>query len=353
MQQSIATTISENLDRIRSIVRDCSTESVVRWCIGLPALDNFFGHGLSSPAKQLALLLGVLLESPEPAAPREFGQQDQVKVTRLLEDVFLAYMQQYHPQEGQLSEQANEWFEKRIVTMQAFISYFFQMTLTTYEQAVARMQAYFVPYDAQLSEGLGLSASDALAVADWIPSTLRGRAERGDFPGIPSYKLPALQRQELLTAFGDKGQAFWNLFTIGRGEGTPVEYPTERSIVESRPLIRLSDELAVSHPANRVLLSAMLSFAEHLENSSARTSFLRHRDKTLEDQTERAFRQMLGPNARVFTNLYETPDNHNEHDLIIFTDDICLFVECKATPPVEPFRDPEKAYIRLRRAFPF
>jgi hypothetical protein len=49
--------------------------------------------------------------------------------------------------------------------------------------------------------------------------------------------------------------------------------------------------------------------------------------------------------------VFETPDLHYEHDLVILHKDLCLIVEAKASPPVEPFRDPEKAFVRLRNAF--
>ena len=40
-----------------------------------------------------------------------------------------------------------------------------------------------------------------------------------------------------------------------------------------------------------------------------------------------------------------------EHDIVALCDDVCLFVEVKSSPPDEPFRDPDRAYTRLRRSF--
>ena len=65
----------------------------------------------------------------------------------------------------------------------------------------------------------------------------------------------------------------------------------------------------------------------------------------------------LSPDPRPLTPLpgtlllFETPDNQNEHDIVVLGDGVCLFVEVKSSPPDEPFRDPEKAYTRLRRSF--
>ena len=100
------------------------------------------------------------------------------------------------------------------------------------------------------------------------------------------------------------------------------------------------------------LLGAILSQSEEfLANGPSRAKFFRSRDKILEEQTTLALRRILRGKTEVHRNLFESPDLQREHDLVILTDEICLFVETKATPPAEPFRDPEKAFTRLRRSF--
>jgi len=49
--------------------------------------------------------------------------------------------------------------------------------------------------------------------------------------------------------------------------------------------------------------------------------------------------------------LYETADLHNEHDTIIVSGRNLYLIEAKASPPIEPFRDPERAYTRIKRHF--
>jgi hypothetical protein len=49
--------------------------------------------------------------------------------------------------------------------------------------------------------------------------------------------------------------------------------------------------------------------------------------------------------------VFETPDSQYEHDVIALDENLCIVLEAKAAPPVEPFRDPEKAFVRLRDAF--
>ena len=100
------------------------------------------------------------------------------------------------------------------------------------------------------------------------------------------------------------------------------------------------------------LFDAILLQGENcLLNGPLRDIYLRTRDKTLENQVTSQLSRILGRKARVFQNLFETPNKQYEHDLVILTDEICLFVEAKASPPMEPFRDPSKAFVRLRNRF--
>ena len=101
-----------------------------------------------------------------------------------------------------------------------------------------------------------------------------------------------------------------------------------------------------------ILLSAILLTGEEaLSRSSSRERYFRIRDRTLEDHAASVLRRILGANAKAYRNVFETPDSQHEHDLVVFTNDVCLFVEAKASPPDEPFRDPERAFVRLSRSF--
>ena len=179
--------------------------------------------------------------------------------------------------------------------------------------------------------------------------------------GPPSAKLRTLLKEissagkvsldDLREAFPSTAEIFWQRFSVGRGEGPHIEYPTERSISNERPLIRLSQGEAVC-PSFGELLLAVLEVSERcLGEGSHRASFFRARDKTLEDEARKPLESLLGGTGTLHANLFETPNHHHEHDLVVMSDDLCLIVEMKASPPPEPFRDPDKAFVRLRQAF--
>jgi hypothetical protein len=66
---------------------------------------------------------------------------------------------------------------------------------------------------------------------------------------------------------------------------------------------------------------------------------------------ELAVRGFFPTEAAFVPSSYETPTAQYEHDLIVVWKRHVFVVESKASPPVEPFRDPERAYERIRRAF--
>ena len=88
-----------------------------------------------------------------------------------------------------------------------------------------------------------------------------------------------------------------------------------------------------------------------LLRSPTRDKFLRTRDKALEGEALTKIRAFLSPKAVIWSKVYETPDSQYEHDVISVDDGLCLLIAAKAAPPIEPFRDPDRAFVRLRDAF--
>ena len=138
-------------------------------------------------------------------------------------------------------------------------------------------------------------------------------------------RLGRTRNSDLVQRYGSTGQRFWDLFTVRRGEGPLINYPTERSIVEARPLICLSADEAMLFDFNIMLSAILLRGEETLANGPTREKYFRKRDKTLEDNSAAVLRRILGAESKVYRNVFETPDNQYEHDLVIFNSDICLF----------------------------
>ena len=276
--------------------------------------------------------------------------------------------------------------------MLAFLNYFNNGVMASPPQIVDRMKTYLQPFDGDIAHEVGISVSDALAIAEWISERLqasldrcqemaaemqerrlsilndakskrwsakkREEATRELQRGVFAERLVAainvvgtISFSEMLEAFPDTGKIFWPLFSVQRGAGPQIRYPTEQSIAETRPLISLGHDRASSPMANGIYVALLLTFERAVLRSAAREKYLRARDKALEAEVLEKIRPFVSPDASIWTNAFETADSKFEHDIVIDDRGMCLVVEVKASPPTEPFRDTDKAFVRLRNAF--
>ena len=276
--RDLAQAIGIEAQRVRDIVCSCSTESVVRHCMVRNTRDHLAFSDLDSPAKQMYFLLGILLESCEPEVPEEFGIHHWNEVVNPLRGSFSVYAKSYFPTEGPHISESHQPETILETAMVAFLDYISKATLSFVEQTAKRIRLYLAPFDEYLSEELGISASHSLAIAHWIDRTLQNTLtevsnispeieldlvkwagggspmvdpDRSTSGGIESRivelldRMGKVYRSELIEHHGNEGAAFWELFTVGRAVGKHIEFPTERSIVEERPLIRLAYDVAM------------------------------------------------------------------------------------------------------------
>jgi hypothetical protein len=378
------------LSSLRSLLANHATRDVVAVYLDLcmrRANDLEFHGELVSPAQQGDVLLTLLLSTVEPVKPRPYEAKDWQRTTELLNEAFVAYQGLFWPDAAESGGLSEEWKHVREVAMPAFLHYFNTGLIANPEQVRARITAYLSPFDEAL-RGAGLmSASDALRIADWVGARLeralgalntvldevdeaqKSTAKhakdftsarefaRSHFPHLGDQLTTALHefgsvaKTEIVGEFGELGERYWRQFSVGRGEATPITYPTEANAAATHPLIRLNDERAMV-PSINALWTALLKVGERVATQPAtRERYLAHRDGTLEAETASQFRRLVSRRAQVFEGAFEYPKSRGEHDTIIVDGDTVFIVEAKASPLLEPFRDPEKAFTRLRRAF--
>jgi hypothetical protein len=374
--QDLELKLTHGLAELRSLLRPCSTYSVAATCFAY-LLKTAHGakRELMSPAKQIPFLLGVLVSTAEPESPMPFGEREWARSTELLGELFSLYMLLYSPTDSALGAKAREWQQSREVAMLAFINYFNNGLIASVQQIVHRIEAYLVPFDQQIMDAIGITATDALAIANWVATSLQETLDLAQqlgnktFSGgagqplgdaheaaskefaLSVYNAGTVSRKDLCKQFPKAGEHFWSLFSVGRGEGPQIRYPTEQSIAEAKPLIRFAEDRAYSPLANGVYVALLLTCERAILGSSAKDSYLRRRDKFLEAEVAQELRPFISSNAKVWIGAFEAPDSHFEHDTVVEDDLFILIVEAKASPPIEPFRDPDRAFRRLRDAF--
>src|SRR4051794_35801072 len=85
----------------------------------------------------------------------------------------------YFPTKDELPRTGDqEWRKPRDVAMPAFLHYFTAAELASREQLIWKVTETLVPFDDELEKCLGLSASDALAIADWVIPRVADELER-------------------------------------------------------------------------------------------------------------------------------------------------------------------------------
>lgn len=388
--------VERAVSSLRDLVRPCETRDVVGQCFafhlrrGQPDAPPDFS--LLSPARQCSFLLGQLLASPEPEAPREFKEEEWKTAQALLNQAFSAYQILFNPSEEMSEAPSPEWWRARDVALPTFLHFFNTSLLASTDQVAERVRRYLTPWDPELRSALGISASDALAIATLIGDSLQRaldsttlalrkaratqieildrakaaawsvdqirEAARGTDAG-PVFEdftrkittLGIISLQTLREKFPDTAEIFWRLFTVARGSGPQIDFPTERTIFDDRPLVQVTANEAFV-PLLTAVFTAILDRGERaLLIGSNRDSYLRRRDRIFEQEVCAQVSRLLGDEVSIYANVSEAPDGRFEHDLVVLGEDLCLLLEAKASPLIEPFRDPDKAFTRLRHAF--
>lgn len=344
---------------------------------------------LASVARRCAFAISLLAASPEPETPVRFDEAAWHDCASLLDQIFGAYVDMYwatdpskHPPSARMDSP---------IPMLAFLHYFHAGINASTDQVAERIRTYLVPFDDQLQQLVGLSASVAIDICDaimkrtesqlkslmamgaeekrlrlalidrwenenWDPSRVReearaiGYGEHFDEMTSLMDRLYRIDLTDLRQQFGASGEVFWSQFSIGRGEGPRVEYLTERLSYDSTPLIRFDPGHAAFITPHHIYTAVLKKFEETIIGSSGREAYFSFRDRAVEEETASALKRLF-PNATIHRGLFETETTQFEHDIVLINGDTCIIAEVKASPPVEPFRDPAKAFERIIRAF--
>ena len=396
MDESSHLRILTATSRLRDLLAACSTPSVAGWVMSYElrrANSDVLPGDLFSPARQCSFLLGQLLSTPEPVGSRSFAQADWDACVELLNEIFLSYNELYFKSAADAGVPEDRWRTVGQVAMGAFLHYFNSGLLASTDQLEQRVRTYLVPFDTEIRAGFGVSVSEALDVVghigasaqdsldkvvtakhriDEVRTEVLGRTRPGEstveqiraeaarcggleaarvlLDGLNSVGIVSFDW--LASEFPERvASAFWKLFTIGRGDVHDLQYITEHNPVDDRPLILRSAHLALCPRFDALHRAVLQVFESYLAGSPDRDRYFRRRDDLLETDTAKQVCRLFGKTYRVFQNVYETSDGRFEHDIVALGEERCVVVECKASPPVEPFRDPQRAFTRIKHHF--
>jgi hypothetical protein len=410
MKSRSADRLKQDIVRLRRLVARYPTGALARMLavvLQKSSADAAATYQLSSPYRQIFYLLGLMLTTPEPRGPaanqREMTREDLRRCCELLESIFHYYASMYHPTASEVASgvhMTEEWRRPRDVAMPAFLNYFNAARLMAgVEQMIERIRGLCIPFDDVLHAQIGLSATDALRMSEWVSrqiqdtldasmeamkrvdalrTDLAARSEREAWDTDrylqemqsattrdASLNLIAridaafiFRRDSLEATFGhDLASVYWNRF-VARRDTIPEHkftFPTDPNPADFQPLIEIQDGQALCAVGNSLYYAILLQTAEVFmakdQDVALRNRYLANRDRFLEKQVIGELQPFFGPDAVLLPSVYETPKAAWEHDLVLIWQRQLLIIESKAGVHAPPFRDPDRAYKRLGQEF--
>lgn len=369
--------------------------------ISLESLINFismrqfeFNHGksttLSSPFQQGTYLLGLAASQEEPTNPTEFNDHLDKKISKLLNRIFSFYTLNYFD----VDKNNENDKQTKLVVMSAFIHYFFTSKTLNSHQIKEWIFFWFKDYSTILQENYKFSVEDLLSFSTLLEDEIQNNFDERkkeiqlldlyrqrflekcdeDIANFPlemqrikddselqgkmknffdnSLKVFSVPISKISDKFeSEKLDNILNVFSLKRGDAEEIIYLTDKNPIQFKSLF--IDKDRIYYVANNSFFIAIINFLENFlykEVKSAQKN-IQNRDKKLESKTTELFKRLCSSNAEFYESAFQNANSTNEHDLVIYDNGVLLIVEAKASPPKEPMRDAEKAFIKIRGHF--
>jgi hypothetical protein len=379
------------IDSLKDILNKTDTESLLgniatEFGITMNPTESIFEKtSLMSPFKQYLYLSGLLLSTPmESKKGNDEVPMNQVK--KILNEIVDLYADIFSEEEGDVVNE--QWLEARKVSMPVFINYFNTNSLTYEEQVVSRVRDWFQPFSEDIKKEIGIDINELIRIFAFIRDNLQQR-----FDNLQELRSKVLEDQKLFydymkekkvsfeqaskelnlpntrkfgeqlqlihhirvkdmnSEFGEEvTQSFINIFSMERQE-REYNFYTEPNPFETSPIWKKSKDLLFIPMYKQIIHAILIQLTSIMEKSNKKNLFYKNRDNKTEEKTEEVFRNFFGESAKYYTSVFENDKSQNEHDLVIEYDNNLLIVEVKASKVKEPFRNPDKAFQRIKRDF--
>ncbi|MGD7025134.1 hypothetical protein ACQCVK_21450 [Rossellomorea vietnamensis] len=379
------------IDSLKDILSKVDTESLLgniatEFGVTMNPTESIFEKtSLISPFKQYLYLSGLLLSTPEESLKsNKEAPMNQLKI--LLNDIVDLYADIFSEEDGDVVNE--QWLEARKVSMPVFINYFNTSSLTYEEQVVSRVVEWFQPFSEDIKTEIGIDVDELIRIFNFIKGNLQIRIddfqeltnkviedqalffdymkkkkvsfeqarEELDLPNTRKFGeqlqlIHHIRVQDMNKEFGeDVTQSFINLFSMDR-QNRDFNFYTEPNPFETSPIWRKSKDLLFIPIYKQIIHAILIQLTILMEKSNKKNLFYKNRDNKTEEKTEEVFKDFFGESAKYYTSVFENDKSQNEHDLVIECDNNILIIEVKASKVKEPFRNPDKAFKRIKRDF--
>lgn len=346
---------------------------------------------LSSPMRQLYFLGGLLVTSDSSnAVDIQHSPEKWNKIVDLLNEIEAEYYQMFFPKENELID--DEWKKIRKVAMPSFLSYFNQGPLNYEEQTINWVRDLYSQLNAIIEASTGLQTEDFIQFyenldklhqsnfqsfstkketlrPDWKKYT---KLEIGHVDGMPESMLEMFEeRLPLMTFVADHGiicrffpeeivspilplekvQKILQLLTTSRQQADYLYYTATKpgNPLYEKPIVDIGDGMFQVFEVKQVV-HAIENQLEKLCTSTTETTtkYVEKKGKLLEDRVVKLFTDYLGADCKVFQSYYV---DGCEQDILILWKKNAFIIEAKGYSLAEPFRDPNRAFVRIKSDF--
>lgn len=346
---------------------------------------------LSSPMRQLYFLGGLLVTSDSSnAVDIQHSPEKWNKIVDLLNEIEAEYYQIFFPKENELID--DEWKKIRKVAMPSFLSYFNQGPLNYEEQTINWVRDLYSQLNAIIEASTGLQTEDFIQFyenldklhqsnfqsfstkketlrPDWKKYT---KLEIGHVDGMPESMLEMFEeRLPLMTFVADHGiicrffpeeivspilslekvQKILQLLTTSRQQADYLYYTATKpgNPLYEKPIVDIGDGMFQVFEVKQVV-HAIENQLEKLCTSTTETTtkYVDKKGKLLEDRVVKLFTDYLGADCKVFQSYYV---DGCEQDILILWKKNAFIIEAKGYSLAEPFRDPNRAFVRIKSDF--
>lgn len=284
----------------------------------------------------------------------------------------------------------NEHTPKSVIHEMAIRNHFDNGVLSYVEQDLEKIRRIFTPFENEIVNEFGLDINFLIGICKEIELISKIRAKKQmsfkhskefiDFNEkvqvkkmnfSDAFALLPENTQEDFYSFSFKNYAhlifkaedlyqrldkqkvdiFLSLFSCTPVPNTNIRYYTAENPFESTPLLKFSDGIYLSLYGKQIPISIYkFLYANLIESPRYNSKLRKHREKSLEYKVVELFKYLFPIKDALFYENYYVINNF-EQDLLIIYKGTAIIVEIKASKLREPFRDPNKAYLRLKEDF--
>ncbi|MCG6146623.1 hypothetical protein [Leptospira bandrabouensis] len=304
--------------------------------------------GLTSPTKQILYLISLLFSTNEILPSQKVSLSSFVST---LNNISNEYNASFYKDGANSSDTEKE---NSNVAFPVFLHYFNTSSLYYEPQKLQILSKLYFPFDHFFENLFGYTATDLINFAEFVQQTIHLRVQRLN---LIQKKLNS--QVDLTHSFNtedfplEKRLIFTKMlndFSLKR-EVTDFEYYATVLPIEERPFLNISGIFYL--PLIKLLFDAIeRKLNKAILSSDIRDSFFRNKEKKIVEILSVQLRFFFGKKGKVFTSGYESITGQDEHDIIIFArQSIIILLEVKVTKQREPFRNPEKAFVRIKDDF--